>query len=253
MQNRYVADLGDFGKYGSLKFLVEKTGFRLGVNWYLVDPEELNEQSRNDGKKTKYLYAKPEKYTSCDEKLYYQLKSIIDDDKRSIKEVESKNILPAGTIFYAEKLSFIDVVGKEARISQRKSWVEKGLKKLQGCEIVFFDPDNGFEVVSYKRYSNKGVKFVFYDEIVEYYKRCQSLIVYQHRDMKPEEEYYKRFKRLKDYFPDLERIFGLRYSARDFIFILQKEQYDLIDKATNCFLASPRGRKHFFEKWEMKL
>src|SRR4030043_2221212 len=102
MQDRYVADIGDFGKYGLLKFLAEKTRLKLGVNWYLVDPEELNEQSRNDGKKTEYLYANPnDKYTSCDKELYYQLKSIVDENKRSVKEVERRNILPAGTIFYA--------------------------------------------------------------------------------------------------------------------------------------------------------
>ncbi len=251
MQDRYVADIGDFGKYGFLKFLAERTGLKLGVNWYLVDPEELDEELRNDGKKIKYLYTNPQKYVCCDEKLYRQLKSIVEDNKRSVKEVEDRNILPAQTVFYTEKLTFGDKIEKEARIAQRKCWIKSGLEKLQRCEIVFFDPDNGFEVISYRRHSRKSVKFVFYDELTEYYERGQNLIVYQHRDMKPEAEYNKRFERLKDNYPELKKVFGLRWKARDFVFILQKEHYELIDRATDIFLAGPWG-KHF-RKWGMVL
>jgi hypothetical protein len=34
MQNRYVGDIGDFGKFGLLRF-IEDTGLRIGINWYL--------------------------------------------------------------------------------------------------------------------------------------------------------------------------------------------------------------------------
>lgn len=35
MQNRFVGDIGDFGKYGMLRCLIS-TGYRLGFNWYLT-------------------------------------------------------------------------------------------------------------------------------------------------------------------------------------------------------------------------
>lgn len=35
MKNQYLTDLGDYGKYGLLRFLTGK-GVRIGVNWYLT-------------------------------------------------------------------------------------------------------------------------------------------------------------------------------------------------------------------------
>ena len=47
MQNRYTADLGDFGKYGLLKALCQSHGedeernLRLGVVWYLLPHRQV--------------------------------------------------------------------------------------------------------------------------------------------------------------------------------------------------------------------
>src|SRR5829696_4979011 len=49
MQDRYVGDVGDFGKYGLLRTL--GAGLSLGVVWYLVP----NESHNADGKHTSYL------------------------------------------------------------------------------------------------------------------------------------------------------------------------------------------------------
>ena len=39
MKSQYIGDIGDYGKYGLLRFL-ESNGIRLGVNWYMT-PEVL--------------------------------------------------------------------------------------------------------------------------------------------------------------------------------------------------------------------
>ena len=49
MKNQYLGDIGDYGKYGLLRFLASK-GIQIGVNWYLTK----NDNS-NDGKFKKYL------------------------------------------------------------------------------------------------------------------------------------------------------------------------------------------------------
>jgi len=55
MQNRYTADIGDFGKYGLLRALCstvdDGSKLRLGVVWYLVPDESHNA----DGKFIQYL------------------------------------------------------------------------------------------------------------------------------------------------------------------------------------------------------
>lgn len=51
MQDKYVGDVGDFGKYGLLRALFSNSPFKLGVNWCLVEKED----KKNDGKHTAYL------------------------------------------------------------------------------------------------------------------------------------------------------------------------------------------------------
>lgn len=109
MQNRYTGDVGDFGKYGLLRFLFmpELGGcdLQLGVNWYLVP----NENHNNDGKHITYLnYIEPKKinfYKDCDPPLYSELKAIVSENRRSVDRIEGAHILPNAQ-FYREKLSF---------------------------------------------------------------------------------------------------------------------------------------------------
>jgi hypothetical protein len=50
MQHRYVGDVGDFGKYGFLRALTRETQHaRLGIIWYLTDPEIHNNDGKHDG------------------------------------------------------------------------------------------------------------------------------------------------------------------------------------------------------------
>ena len=35
MKNQYVGDIGDYGKYGLLRFLAGH-GIKIGINWYLT-------------------------------------------------------------------------------------------------------------------------------------------------------------------------------------------------------------------------
>ena len=51
MKNQYVGDIGDYGKYGLLRFLAER-GIQIGVNWYLTKDEK---NKLGDGKFTDYL------------------------------------------------------------------------------------------------------------------------------------------------------------------------------------------------------
>ena len=79
MQDRYVGDVGDFGKYGLLRYLGGKLdgGFeyfepmRMGVIWYLYPDESHNA----DGKYTGYLDETPANrasYRACDSELVAQ-------------------------------------------------------------------------------------------------------------------------------------------------------------------------------------
>ena len=49
MKNQYFGDVGDYGKYGMLRFLADN-GIKIAVNWYLT-PDD----GSNDGKHITYL------------------------------------------------------------------------------------------------------------------------------------------------------------------------------------------------------
>ena len=39
MKNQYLGDIGDYGKYGLLRFLAIR-GIKIGINWYLTEDDE---------------------------------------------------------------------------------------------------------------------------------------------------------------------------------------------------------------------
>ena len=54
MQNRYVGDVGDFGKYALLR-RIGKAGLSLGVNWYLTPDESHNSNGKYTSGKSYWL------------------------------------------------------------------------------------------------------------------------------------------------------------------------------------------------------
>ena len=49
MKNQYIGDIGDYGKYGLLRFMANR-GIKIGVNWYLTE-----NGGSSDGRFTDYL------------------------------------------------------------------------------------------------------------------------------------------------------------------------------------------------------
>ena len=227
MQNRYVGDLGDFGKYGLLRCLclpvravedqtltpslgwptvvenhrdnaiVEGSTIPLwpseeananqfltvGVVWYLVPDETHN----SDGKHVHYLDPSAynqERYRDCDPTLYDTLREIVQSNRRSVSSIREYQVLPWGTRFYEATLTFDrpDNQGhytREHRVARRKAWLQDALKLTAGCDIVFVDPDNGLEV-QVDPCQRRGPKYVFFDELLPYVERDQSLVIYHH-------------------------------------------------------------------------
>ena len=251
MQNRYVGDIGDFGKYGLLTTVFSAKQLRLGINWYLTDPNELKETSRNDGKHTEY-----DELRNCDDDLYETLQFLIKENKRTIEEVENRNIFPKDTIFYNNQLSFNGVSGREARLKKRKDWEESGLQALKDSQVVFFDPDNGLEVKSYSKTSIKGIKYAFYGEVARYYEKQKSLIIYQHWDKRiKESEYRKRIRTIYDHVKMAQEIFYLMWNPfpkRCYVFVLQEPHKKLIMLEIKKMLSGKWGEHfsdpHFLEK-----
>lgn len=82
MQDNYVGDIGDYGKYGLLRH-VTAAGLRLAVNWYRVAPTRPGKQE--DGKYISYSL-QAEKYRHYDPELFDCLAGIVHGGERSIEQ-----------------------------------------------------------------------------------------------------------------------------------------------------------------------
>jgi len=134
MQNRYTGDIGDYVKYGLLRALAD--GRRLGVAWYLYPDEDHNDDGRHVG----YLHDHVQ-WRGHDTALFDVLKDIVTDDRRNVAAIEQSGILRAakfsGQVLCAPELT------PATRREWRGQWFEAVQTSLEGCNIVFADPDNG--------------------------------------------------------------------------------------------------------------
>lgn len=135
MQNRYVGDIGDYAKYSFLDFL--SAGQRLGIAWYLFPDESHNA----DGKHTSYL-KEEDLWRHVSPSIFDTLKKIVSEDRRSIKSIEEAGIFPVSTKFASEYLAYTGKIVDRA--VWRSDWFTRVEEEIEGCDIIFADPDNGF-------------------------------------------------------------------------------------------------------------
>ena len=256
MQNRYVGDLGDFGKYGLLKVLcasaesVTCPDMILGVVWYLV-PDEVHNQ---DGKYVQYLVPtakNQEQFRICDPALYDALAGIVDSGRRGVSSVSAGGVLPDGTLYYESPLAFDGLSGsgpgvRLQRAELRVRWLWGALECTAPCELVFLDPDNGLEV-GVGPYLKRGPKYVFFDELAPFVQRGQSLVVYHHmsRHGRSLDQVRRRLSEIGDRLG--REAFALLYhrgSARAFFVVPVDGHEELLRTRAERFLDSPWAR-HF--------
>ena len=181
MQEKYVGDTPDFGKYALLRaFCVgsdDHPPLRLGVNWYLTLGHEVDKEDNTDGEKRHHA-SKSDAFKLIDPDLWHRLDEFQHRHNRTIAGIEKAGVLPADTLYFSEPLTLASFPQKE-RAKARAGWVERGIAALAEADVVFVDPDNGFETPSQVRQRKTGPKYVFYDEVTAYVANGQSLVAIQ--------------------------------------------------------------------------
>lgn len=225
MKNQYTGDIGDFTKLGMLR-AINKAGFSLGINWYLTPDEPNHSKNYTDGKYIQYLDM-PCK--TPDIELFQYLRKIVKSEMRAVKYLENDKLW-TNTLFYDPIL--------ESKL--RDKWHNKAIKKLNGKDIIFCDPDNGLEVKSTRPTSKNGNKYTTYWEVTDYYKSGSSVIIYNHRDRKPESEYIKRFLKFRELKETANAkmlyLRASRFSVRDYLFLIHKKHSSALESAIDKFL-----------------
>ena len=237
MQNQYVGDIGDFGKYGLLREIFGRPevpesgcGLRLGVAWY------LNEGKKGSGGNlTDYPNLR-----ECDPYLYDGLKHLIESGNRTVAEVERSRILPNDTEYH--KVLFSS--------NTRTKWFKDTLKETECADVVFVDPDNG---VASENTPLGSAQHVLPYELERFFERGQSLVIYHHltRQGKAPEQIKRYAKRLQQYLelPDLPwSLWYHRGTARAYFIVPHKNHGVALENRLKSFLDSPWCKQGHFER-----
>jgi hypothetical protein len=190
VQDRYAGDLGDYLKFGLLRWLVpldSPASLRLGVVWYRT----VNEAQNADGKHTAYLqpgHRSAARLRPLDPDLYQRLASVVASGRRNTDALADVGVLSTGTCFFGDPLDFAGLppgpAGRAARQARRRTWLQQALAATADCDLIFADPDNGIRPAGHREpaHRTKAVKHAYLNELAAFAQRGQSLIVYHHAD-----------------------------------------------------------------------
>lgn len=100
------------------------------------------------------------------------------------------------------------------------------------CDLIFVDPDNGLEVNSVKSYQRTGPKYTYFEELIPFVKRGQSLVIYHHlcRSGPAEDQVKERLDQLKEKL-GVDNIYPLLYkrgTLRTFFIVPSSEHIELL-------------------------
>lgn len=165
MQERYLGDSHDFLKYALLRHLNRELDVRLGVNWYLTLPDQVDRPGNNDGEKRHHLRGGV--WEKADAGLLEHLRGFEQPDNRVLANVANWGVLPPDTLYYDDPVA----------VTGRQEWHRRGLSTLVDAGLVFLDPDNGFEVKSTS--ARTRPKYAEYGELAGYVDRGQIVVAIQ--------------------------------------------------------------------------
>lgn len=176
MQNKYVADIGDYSKYGMLRSLL--AGEPVGIAWWLNPDEGHN----NDGRHRKYL-EEPQLWRQADPVLFDCLRRINSSHlegtvELNVRAIEVSGILP-NSKFFSQQLPD-PTLPVQSRETERSGWFTELKRQLSGCSVLFADPDNGLAPIQHNAQESKANKWVFIQEVCALTTDFETIIVYHH-------------------------------------------------------------------------
>ena len=238
MKNQYIGDIGDYGKYGLLRFLA-KSGIKIGINWYLTKND-----GSSDGRFTEYLKHPEERI--YDPELFDALQRITNLPDKNIKMIEQSGIIPKAD-FYSDFLNS-QVLKPNARALNRELWFNNSTLILGDADIIFADPDNG---ISYRKSARTkdSDKFILPEEVSYYYHGGKNVVFYCHKGRRKQDAWELAKIQIREYIRDAQ-ILAVTYhrgTQRSYIFVLHPDCYLKYEQILTDFLASDWGRMFSWE------
>lgn len=178
MKNQYFGDINDFKKYTLLRKVAEVSGQRIGICWMLTPDDQSTH-----GNKLEYLN-KDKEFSPVDSFLFRKLTHINSNTPRNVALAGRWQLIPGAKYFDALMSDSCD----------RTDFFRAAMDALRPCDIMFFDPDNGFEIKSVMKGKRNSSKYIFYDELKDFLSDGRTVIVYQHFPREKRTLYIDRMK-----------------------------------------------------------
>ena len=238
MKNQYVGDIGDYGKYGLLRFLASH-GIKIGVNWYLTEND-----GSTDGKFTTYLKNPADRV--YDPELFDALQNIADHPDKTVKMIKQAGIIPDAE-FFGEMLKSSSLKA-DAREWNRRLWFNNSTLMLGNAELIFADPDNG---ISYRKTARTkdSEKFILPEDVAEYYNGGRNVVYYCHKGRRKQEAWEQAKAEIRNHIRDAQilAVTFHRGTQRSYIFVLHPDCYMRYEKIITAFLDSEWGSMFTWE------
>ena len=233
MKNQYFGDVGDYGKYGLLRFLTER-GVTIAVNWYLTSDDQSN-----DGNIRGYLA--DEKNRKYDPELFDVLREMNGHKEYDVTRFAARGLIP-GAVYFDDKVQpqFADsTLSVPDKRLARERWHQQALAGCCESELVFMDPDNGLRAG--KPSARKDAqKFVYASEAYSYYDRGQDVVYYCHKGRRTKSQWERAKRIMQTCCPDAV-LLGITYhrgTQRSYIFVLHPEKESFYRALLKAFLES---------------
>ena len=238
MKNQYVGDIGDYGKYGLLRFLTNH-GIKIGINWYLTEND-----GSSDGRYTGYLNRSEE--AIYDSELFKSLQKIAFRSDKTVRMIEDANIIPRAE-FYSQVLRSRSLEADERELN-RRLWFNNAALVFENAELIFADPDNGISYSKTAR-AKDSEKFILPEEICRYYNSGKNVVFYCHRGRRKQEDWEQTKAEMQNYIRDAQimAVTAHRGTQRSYIFVLHPDCYLKYNRILKDFLISDWGKMFSWE------
>ena len=262
MQDRFVGDIGDFGKYGLLRALrgihpPADPCLNLGLVWCVPDCETVKRTRAGHGQNVGYLFNPKtrDRYRSCDEELFDGLKGIVCGE-RSIEAVQDSGLLgdtASGEVVIHDKP--MQMPDRRLRRDERRKWLDEALRCVERSELVFLDPDvgladpaSGDAPKTLSIGTKDAPKYVFMCELDKFLNLNASVVVYQSFGRNdPCKSMNDWHDMLCGRHPGREQPRILKYGSRAFIILPTAVHAALIDKRLSELTATGSPWHDHFE------
>jgi hypothetical protein len=220
MKNQYFGDVNDYRKYGLLRVLTGQGGLSAAVCWMLT-PDD----GRSDGRFTDYL-RQPERWRAYDPALFDALREMVaQPGERDIALAGEAGILPAAR-FYVRTL--------RDDLQSRSRYFEVFWSVAEGCDLIFFDPDNGLEVRSRPLGRKGSSRYLAWAELEQAFLRGYSVLVYQHFRREKRDAFVERMAREMWQRTGAARVYSFRTARVVFFLLPSDRQAAAFEHAVAC-------------------